>query len=410
MATISETRPSGDPRPAQAHVIKKKRARRAYFVLAVAAGGVLAAYFIHGYLTRNEVSTDDAQVDADVVPVAARVGGVVLHSKVGDNQPVKAGQTIAELDPADYAAKLAAAKADFEAATAQAEAADAQVEIVKSMSAGGLSTARAQLQGSSASVGSARAQVVAATASVARAKSELAKADADLARAKMLHDQGAVTAQAFETTQVARDTAATALDAANANLAAARDQQQVALTRIAEAQGRVQQSAPVDQQVAAATASARLAHARAVAAQAAYDLAKLQLSYTTITAPVDGFASKLSAHEGQMVQPGMTVVMVVPVKTYVIANFKETQIERIRPGEPVDISIDALSGRRLHGIVESVSAATGARFSMLPPDNATGNFVKVVQRVPVKIAWDRDQDLSRLHAGLSVEVTVHLQE
>jgi membrane fusion protein (multidrug efflux system) len=409
MAT-NETRPNGDPRPAQAQLItRKKKALRAYFILAVAASGALAAYFVHGYLTRNEVATDDAQIDADVVPISARVGGLVLHVKVHDHEPVRAGQVIAEIDPVDYQAKLAAASADLDAAVAQADAADAQVEIVKSTSAGGLSTAKAQLQGSSASVGAARAQVAAATAAVARAKSELAKAEADLARAKMLHDQGAMTQQAFEAAQTARDTASSGVDAANANLAAARDSQQLAETHIAEAQGRVQQSAPVDQQVAAAVASAKLARAKAGSAQAAYDLAKLQLSYATIAAPVDGFASKLGAHEGQIVQPGAMLLMIVPAKTYVVANFKETQIERIRKDDPVDISVDALSHGTLRGTVESLSPATGARFSMLPPDNATGNFVKVVQRVPVRIKWDDGQDLSQLHAGLSVEVTVHLR-
>jgi len=403
---------SSNPQPPQATIVspppKKKKAMRAYLLLAGLAGAALAVYFIHGYLTRDEVSTDDAQVDADVVPVAARVGGVILKMDVSDNEQVKAGQPIAHIDPADYKAKHDAAQADLDAANAQADAADKQVAIVKSTSSGGLSSAKAQLQGSSASVRSAAAQVQAAQAQVARTKSELVKAEGDLVRAKTLHDQGAITQQALETAQVARDTAAAAVDSATANLAGARDMQALAQTRIAEAEGRVTQSAPVDEQVAAATANARLAHARADSAKAAFALAELQLKYTTIYAPVDGYVSRLAAHTGQMVQAGMTLVMVVPAVSYVVANFKETQLERIQPGDPVDISIDALSGGPLKGKVVSISAGTGARFSMLPPDNATGNFVKVVQRVPVKIAWEPNQDLSRLHAGLSAEVTVHL--
>jgi membrane fusion protein (multidrug efflux system) len=378
---------------------RKKKAMRAYLVLALLAGGVVAIYFIHGFLTRNEVKTDDAQVDADVTPVSSRVSGVVLKMHVTDNQEVKAGQLIAEIDPADYNAKVVAAQADLDAATAQAEAADAQVRIVESTSKGGLSSAKAQQMGASAAV---------AAASVARAKTELVKAQGDYDRAKKLHDAGAITGQQFDAAVAARDSAAAAVDQANANLAAAKEQQAAAQTRVAEAQGHVQQSAPIDQQVAAAEASAKLAHARVDAAKAALDLAKLSASYTKIIAPSDGFVSKLAVHDGQMVQPGTVICMVVPKTTYVVANFKETQISRIRPGDDVDVELDALSGTR-HGKVASIAAGTGARFSLVPPDNATGNFVKVVQRVPVKILWATPQDGAGLQAGLSAEVTVHLQ-
>jgi membrane fusion protein (multidrug efflux system) len=413
MATATESESSKSETPAKATMIapvpRKKKAMRAYVLLLGLAAAVLGVYFVHGYLTKDEVATDDAQLDADVVPVAARVGGVILHMKVDDNQRVEAGQLIAEIDPADYAAKVAAAQADLEAATAQAESADAQVEIVKSTSSGGLSSAKAMLQGTGASVRSAAAQVQAASAALARVKSEQGKAVADYDRAKKLHDQGAVSGQALEAAQTSRDSAQAAVDAATANLAAARDQQSLSESRVAEAQGHVVQSTSGDRQVAAAVAASKLAHARIQSAQAALDLAKLQLSYTKISAPAAGYVSKLAVHDGQMVQPGMTVVMVVPAKLYVVANFKETQMERIAEGDRVDISIDALGGKTIHGKVASISAGTGARFSLMPPDNATGNFVKVVQRVPVKIALDGGQDTARLHAGLSVEVKVHLE-
>jgi len=387
---------------------RKKKAMRAYLLLGFLATAVVAIYFIHGYLTRDEVSTDDAQVDADVTPVSARVAGVVLKMNVTDNQDVKAGQVIAEIDPADYNAKVAAAQADLDAATAQAEAADAQVDIVKSTSSGGLSSAKAQQAGASASVAAAASQVTAAQAQVARAKSELAKAQSDYDRAKKLHDAGAITGQQFDAAVAGRDTAAAAVDGANASLAAAREQQTAAQTRVAEAQGRVEQSGPVTQHVTAATASAKLAHARVDAAKAALEIAKLSAGYTQIVAPADGHVSKLAVHEHQMVQPGTVICMVVPNATYVIANFKETQIARIRQGDDVEIKIDAVGGTR-HGKVASVAFGTGARFSMMPPDNATGNFVKVVQRVPVKINWATPQDGAALQAGLSADVTVHLQ-
>jgi membrane fusion protein (multidrug efflux system) len=387
----------------------KKRATRAYLLLAGLALGAVAVYYIHGYLTRDEVATDDAQVDADVLPVSARVGGVVLKMHVEDNQRVEAGAVLAEIDPVDLTNKVAAMKAELDAANAQADAADAQVDVVKSTSSGGLSSARAMLQGTGASVRSAGAQVQAAQAQVARAQSELQKADGDYNRAKKLHDQGAVSGQALESAQVARDSAKASVDAANANLAAARDAQSQAESRVAEARGHVEQSTPVDRQVASATAASRLAHARVAAAQTALDNATQNLGYTKITAPMAGYTSKLAVHDGQMVQPGSVIVMIVPLKSYVVANFKETQVSRIRAGDSADVTIDALGGKTFHGKVVSLAAGTGARFSMMPPDNATGNFVKVVQRVPVKIVWNDGENTSELRAGLSAEVKVHLQ-
>ncbi len=391
-----------------APVPKKSKAKRAYALLAGLSAAAVGVYFIHGYITRNEVSTDDAEVDADVVPVAARVGGVVLHMGVVDNQKVKARDVIAEIDPAEYTARVAQAQYELDAANDQVEAANQQVGIVKSMSAGGLSSAQAMLQGTGASVRSAEAQVQSAAAALARAKAEQVKADTDFQRAKTLHDEGAVSGQALETATSARDSARAAVDQANANLRAAHDQQALSESRVAEARGHVEQSTSVDDQVAAANAALKHAVDHVNAAKEALKLAKLQVEYATIRAPVTGYVSKLGVHEGQMVQPGMTVVMVVPATSYVVANFKETQIGRIRAGDPVDITVDAFD-TTFHGKVDSVSAGTGARFSMMPPDNATGNFVKVVQRVPVKIKWDDGQDLSELHAGLSAEVKVYLQ-
>lgn len=387
---------------------RKKKATRAYLLLALLAGSAVAIYFIHGYLTRDEVSTDDAQTDADVIPVSARVQGVVLKMSVEDNQEVKAGQLIAEIDPADVTAKLAAAQADLDAALAQADAADAQVAITTATSKGGLSSAKAQQLGANAAVSAASSQAAAAAAQVASAKSALAKAQSDFARAKNLHDAGAITGQQYEATVSARDSAQAALDAANANAAAARDQQAGAQTRVADAKAHVESSAPIDQQIAAAQASSKLAHARADSAKAQLEIAKLNLSYTKIYAPGDGFVSKLAAHAGQMVQPGSVICMLVPKQTYVIANFKETQIARIRGGDDAEIKIDA-DGSTRHGKVVSIAAGTGARFSMMPPDNATGNFVKVVQRVPVKIVWATAKDADGLQAGLSADVTVHLK-
>lgn len=398
------------PPPTEARVVApkpKRKALRAYLVVAALAGAALAAYFIHGYMTRDLVSTDDAQVDADVVPIGTRVMGPIVELKVGDNQPVKKNDLIAVVDKTDYESKRNAAKAELDAALAAQGAANAQVEIVKSTAGGSLAAAKAQLGGASASVGSARAQVAQASAQVEKAKSDLTRYEADLARQKSLHDQGAITAQQLETAQAAYNNAKASVDAANAGLQSARNMESVAESRIGEAQGNVTKSGPVDQQVAAANAQAALAKSRVDSATVALANAEQQLKYCEIRSPVDGYTSKLGAHVGQIVQPGSMLLMVVPAESYVIANFKETQLERISIGDEVDVSIDALSGS-FHGKVASISAATGARFSLMPPDNATGNFVKVVQRVPVKIEWDKDTDFKKLHAGLSAEVTVHL--
>jgi membrane fusion protein (multidrug efflux system) len=400
-----------EPAATKATVVapRKRKALRAYLVLAALAVIALAAYFIRGYLTRDVVSTDDAQIEADVVPIAAQVGGMVLRTRVEDNQPVAANAVIAEIDPAVYNFEVAEAQAELDSALSMAQQAEDQVEIVRSSSAGGLSSAKAQLAGTGASVRSAAAQVQGAEAALARTRTELKKADDDLARARKLHDAGAVSGQALEAAQAARDSAATAVDGAQANLAAARDQQAVSESRVAEAAGRVQQSTPVERQIAVASDAAKLARDRVGKAQAALDLAKVKLGYTKILSPVAGAASKLAIHTGQTVQPGTVAVMIVPTTRYVIANFKETQIARIQPGDAAEVSVDALDGKMFRGKVASLSPATGARFSMIPPDNATGNFVKVVQRVPVKIVLDDGQDLAGLHAGLSVEVKVHLQ-
>ena len=387
---------------------RRRRARRAYTILALVAGAIAGVYFVHRWWTRGSVSTDDAQIDADVVPVVARVAGPVQALRVQDNAPVKAGDVLVELDPTDFEARLHQSEADLEAARAQADAADAQVRIVSSSSTGGLSTARAQLSGAGVAVRGADAEVSAAEASLARAQSSLTKASSDFARAEQLLARQAITAPDFEAAKTTRDMAQAAVDQARAQLSAAREQRHQASSRVAEAQGRVAQSA-VDAQIAAAEAAARLAHARVKASEAAVEQARLSLSYTRVVAPTDGMVSRLGIRTGQVAQAGQLLLMVVPTRSYVVANFKETEVGPIRPGDHADVEVDAYPGRTFHGVVEGVSAATGARLSLLPPDNATGNFVKVVQRVPVKIAWQDAPADVMLRAGLSAEVTIHVR-
>jgi len=386
---------------------RQRRARRAYLILGTIAAVVAGLWFGHRWLTQGKQATDDAQIESDVVPIAARVGGVVKVARVHDNQLVKAGDVLFELDPTDLDVEVAKAEAELEAMRAQQAAAEAQVAIVRSSSSGGLSSARAALSGAGATVRGAADAIRAAEAAVARAQADLASADSDQARTKELFDKQAGTRRDVEHAQQAHDVAKATLDAANAQLAMARAQQGLAQSRVAEAEGRVTQSAPVTEVVAAAEASAKLAVARVKAAEVAVSKAKLERSYATIAAPAAGVVSKLGAHPGQHIMLGQPLLMLVPLETYVIANFKEIQVGAMVAGDPVDIELDAYPGATFHGIVDTVSPATGARFSMIPPDNATGNFVKVVQRVPVKITWSAPPSAA-MRPGLSAEVTVHV--
>jgi membrane fusion protein (multidrug efflux system) len=379
---------------------------RPYVILAIVVAVGLSVALVVSWMSRGRESTDDAQIDADVVMVSTRVGGAVLKVHVTDNQQVKKGDLLVEIDPADLTARAKQAEAELAAAQAQASAADAEVRIVSATSKGGLSAAQAQLSGTTNSVASAAAQIEAARAAVTRSQAEASRADTDLARAQSLRKDEAVPQAQVDTAQANALAAHAAVAQAQAQLAASEDAKRTAQNQIAEAQGRVEQSAPVDAKLAQASAQADLAHARVDSAAAALALAKLQLSYTRIEAPSDGELSRLGVHDGQLAQAGQQIVTIVPITTYVVANFKETQVGSMRAGQRAEISVDAYPGRTLEGRVESTSPGTGARFSLLPADNASGNFVKVVQRVPVKIAWVNVPADVKLAAGLSTDVTV----
>ena len=389
--------------------VGRRSARRPLMVL----GGVVAflVVTIGGYAiaTAGQETTDDAQIDADVVPIAARVGGAVLHVLVTENQAVKKGDVLLELDPADFSARAKQSEAELATAKAQAAVADAQVQIVEATARGGFLTARAVYSGSSVGVSSADANIAAAKATLARADADARKAQLDLERAKELRAANAIPQERLDNAMAARETTQATLQAAQAQLAFSEESKRAAVTRVDEARGRVDQSAPIDAQIAAAHASADLAHARVKAAEASLELAQNQLSYVHVVAPASGVVSRLGVHDGQLVQPGQPLASLVPEGTYVVANFKETQVGRIVKGQKVEVVVDAWPTKKLEGVVESVSGGTGSRFALLPPDNASGNFVKVVQRVPVRIAWKTAPSELSLRAGLSADVTVFVK-
>jgi membrane fusion protein, multidrug efflux system len=385
-----------------------KGAGRRYVMVGGAA--LVLALGIGGYMlaTQGTESTDDAQVSADIVPIGTRVAGQIIKVHIQENQLVKKGDPIADIDDADYTAREKQAEAELATANAQAQAADAQVQVIEATSRGGLASAKAMVSGSSAGVGSAAAQADAARAALNRSEVDAKKAELDLNRAKELRQANAVPPQAVDNAQAVFDSAKAAVAQSRAQLALAEQSRNSAPAQVSEAQGKLSQSAPVDAEIATAKAQADLAHARVASSKAQLDLAALQLSYTKIVAPSDGIASKLTVHPGQLVSVGQPVVELVPTATYVVANFKETQVGKMRVGQKAEVELDAFPGRKIEGEVASLSGGTGASFSLLPADNATGNFVKVVQRVPVRIAWKSLPGDVPLRAGLSADVTVEV--
>jgi len=385
------------------------RKRRALLIIGGVAGVVILGVLLYLLLNAGKESTDDAQMDADVVPLAPHVSGQVASVPVTENQAVKKGDAVLQLDDRDYQARVAQAEAELESVRAQAEAADAQVAVAEASARGSLTQAEANLVGSGRSVSGARAQLEQAKATLASRQADLRLARSNIERARELEKANAIPQQQFDQWQAQYASAQAGVTAAEAAVNAAADQLRRTQAQVSEAEGKVVVSRPVDANIAAARANAAYQHARGKSAEAALALANLNLEWTRITAPDDGTVSRISAHPGALLSTGQTVAQFVPVRKYVTANFKETQIGKMHPGQPADVDVDTY-GKTLHGKVESLSGGTGARFSLLPPDNATGNFVKVAQRIPVRITLEAVPSSMVLRAGQSVVVTVHVNQ
>jgi membrane fusion protein, multidrug efflux system len=346
-----------------------ERSSKKKFVLPVVAVLVLIALywaFSHWSYSRGHQSTDNAQVDGHIIPVIAKVGGYVKTVNAVEDQPVKAGDLLVQIDDADYRLRLAQANADYLGAEA--------------VSGGDAGTGQAEAQ-----VLTASGQRAALDAQVLAARANARKAEADLARARELANKQIISRQQLDAAQALASSAA-------ANLVAAERQASAASAGVSTAQ-----------------AGVRMATARSQSARAIRDNAQLQLDYTRITAPASGVVAKKQVEIGQLIAAGQPVMNIVAdTGVWVTANFKETQLGVIRTGQQAEFEVDAYGGCKGTGIVESVSGATGAKFALLPPDNATGNFTKVVQRVPVRIKVVRGCDASRpLRPGLSVTVHVN---
>jgi membrane fusion protein, multidrug efflux system len=439
-AGASKPSPSAGPPPSDfGPPAPRRRGRRiAALTIVVLIGAAAGSYGVWWYIwSRTHESTDDAQVEGDIIPMAAQVSGYVVEVAVRDNQLVEPGQLLVRIRDEDLVARVNAAQAQLNQAESELAAAQHNLDALRGTTAAnlaqaeaGVHQAEAQYQAVQAGIANVAARVSAAEASAAGAAADTQAAQAALARAEFeLHRvQGLVSQNTAATDELNR--VQTDYDGAQARLAAARFAQRAAeastdsarslleavkagavvvQAMIAGQTARVEEARTGPQQVRASESRVQTSHSSVAAAHAQLELARIQLGYTVIRAPQRGVVSRRSVEPGQLLQIGVPMLAIVPLdSTWVVANFKETQLRDMRVGQPTSLAVDAYPGHRFEGRIDSIAAGTGARFSLLPPENATGNYVKVVQRVPVKIVVDaRARDPERpLRPGLNVVATV----
>jgi membrane fusion protein (multidrug efflux system) len=388
------------------------------------AGGLVVLAVIVGLFLyyRNRESTDDAQVDGHITQISSKVYGRVADVLVDDNQQVKAGQILVKLDPRDYQAALDQAKAQLALAESDARSAGIDVPRTQLSTQSGTSSADAQLAAAQADLVRAEtsfdeaktADLAWAQANVEKSKANAALAEADLGRYTPLLAKGEISKQQFDAAKANADATASSLKADQEKLAQAQRSIEIAKAQLDAAKARVLQAqagivaAKADtKQVLIRQADAQGKIAKVEQARAAVEAAQLNLEYATVVAPVDGVATHKQVEVGQIVQQGQGLMVVVPLhNVWVTANFKETQLRNMKPGQKAEVKVDTY-GKTFSGHVDSIAGATGAVLSLLPPENATGNYVKVVQRVPVKIVLDPiPQEKAILRPGMNVVATV----
>ena len=365
--------------------------------------------------SRKYEDTDDAQVDGYIYPISARVGGHVTKVNVEEGQFVKAGTVLVEIDDRDYQVAVERAKADYMDAVAGSEAANFNVPISQVGSSSQILSAKADVLNAEAGISGATRQVEEAEARLIQAQANATTANADLARYATLVGKKEISQQQYDQAVDAATSANATVNAIEASVRSSQEVVKQAKARLGQSQAALANAQVTPKQISVTQARARAGEAQAAKNKASLDQAELNLSYTKIIAPVDGVVGNRNAQVGQNVQVGQEMLSIVPLKDiWVTANFKETQLEHMRPGQPVEVRVDALGGKKFHGKVTSIGGATGAKFSLLPPENATGNYVKVVQRVPVRIDFENrdksefNQD-GRLRPGLSVVPDVRVR-
>ena len=402
-----DTPSRGESRPPERIPARLRRRRKTYF-LAAAVILVVAGLLLWRYFSSYE-STDDAQVDVHLYPVSARISGYVIKVNVGDNQYVQQGTVLVEIDPKDYEVAVAQARANLDSAIATARSQNITVPITSISTSSTLTFSQADVLTSQAGVASAEKQLVAAQSQVEEAEANDIKVQDDLRRYKLLVDKKEVAEQIYDQALAAARSSTANVAAAHANAAAAEAAVRQARGRLEGAQANERSAETAPQQVSSTRARAQAALADVEQRRAALNQAELNLQYTKIYAPVAGEVNK-TVVVGLNVQPGQQLLTVVPLEeVWVTANFKETQLKHMRVGQKVTIHVDS-NGRDYQGHIDSIAGATGPLFSLLPPENATGNYVKIVQRIPVKIVLQpgENRDL-QLRPGMNVEPHVYLR-
>jgi len=390
------------------------------FSLAVLAVG---SFYAWKYFSAYE-STDDAEIDGNINAISARISGYVVYVPVDDERYVKAGEVLARIDPKDYAVALAQAEADLAAAEASLQGSRTDVPVTSTTTSSLLTSARsgkadtvAGLDGALRQLSAAKARLVTAQANVREAEANHKKVADDVVRYKLLVDKDEIASQIYDTAVNTANSASATVDARRAAVAEAEDNIRVAQSavnqanaRIAVADASIEAALTAPQQVAISQARAKTSEAQVRQKRAAVDQARLNLSYCTIVAPVSGIIQKKSVEAGSNVSPGQELMAVVPLDNiWVTADFKEAQLRHMTAGQRVTFSVDAY-GHEYKGRVTGIGGASGSLLSLLPPENATGNFVKVVQRLPVRIDIDPSQNEDhRLRPGMSVEPKVYVR-
>jgi membrane fusion protein (multidrug efflux system) len=402
---------------------RRRKLGRLVIVAVVLAILAIGGTYLWRYLGTYE-TTDDAQIDGHINSISGRISGNVIAVMAEDEQLVHAGDVLVRLDPKDYEVALAKAEADLADAEAALESSRTGVPITSTNTASQLKSAQASradaaafLLGAQRQLSAAQARLDSTEASVRQAEASSTKAQDDVARYKLLVDKSEIPRQQYDTAVTVASGARAEVDARRAaareaqqNIAVAQAAIEQAGQRISQADASIEAAMTAPQQVQASEARAKGSLAQVQQRRALVDQAKLNLSYCAITAPVDGIVGKKTVELGQNIAPGQQMMAVVPLDdVWVTANFKETQLSRMKPGQNVRVSVDAY-GRTYSGKIVAVGGASGSRFSVIPPENATGNYVKVVQRVPVRINLDAGQNSDhRLRPGMSVDPTVYLE-
>jgi membrane fusion protein (multidrug efflux system) len=371
---------------------------------------LVVGFFIYRYVTSYE-STDDAQVDGHINSISTRISGHVVKLNVLDNQYVQAGTVLVEIDPADYQVAADRAKADFESAQASAVAAGVNVPITSVSTSSQVSSSDADVASARAGIAAARQQFDAAKAQRDQAEANNVKAQNDLVRYKQLVDKQEISQQQYDQAVAAAAANAAAVQAAHANADAAQSQVTQAQQKLLQAQANWRNAQTGPRQIEIMRSKAASAAADAQQKKADLDQAQLNLQYTKVVAPVAGVVSDRTVEVGQNVSPGQELLKIIPLNdVWITANYKETQLREMKVGQRVTIEVDA-NGKSYKGKVDSIAGASGARFSLLPPENATGNYVKVVQRIPVKIVLDPGENKDQsLRPGMSVDPKVWIRQ